>query len=331
MLASKYLGPVLFSIDELASAIEIEKERLFSISANADNHYFPERQEWNKRKKKSRLINEPFEELKDIQRRMIKVFFNAVQFPDYLSGGIKGRNHLNSSRQHTKSIIVLTDDIHNFFASVQISLVQRVWQEFFGFPEQVATILTKLTTVRGFLPQGARTSTYIADLIFFDSEPQLVATLRKRNLIYTRHVDDMNVSSRRLLSSETINFVRSRTCDMLNEKGFDISAKKRQKQDLTKPCRVHGLLTNAGRLTKGKKEISKIRVAIKQLSDALRSETANLSAVETMFDKALGRVSELQQYQPEKAKTFRIDLNAVRTVATQKWPDFLKHRKPFKR
>lgn len=46
-----------------------------------------------------------------------------------------------------------------------------------GFSDDVAEILTMLTTKDGGLPQGAVTSSFLANLVFWDYEPSLVEKL----------------------------------------------------------------------------------------------------------------------------------------------------------
>lgn len=134
----------------------------------------------------------------------------------------------------------------------------------------------------------------------------------------------MNVSCRRTLRYTEKEFVRNRISVMLFEKGFVINGKKRNIQNRSKPCRMHGLLINSGRPTKGKKEISKIRVAVKQLSDAVSSGQSSVRLIERLYRNTLGRVAELQQYQPERALLFMAKLKEIKLHILERWPGSLK-------
>lgn len=83
MMAPKYLGPVLSTIQDLASILEIDAATLVSLAENASNHYHRERPEWNRKDGKSRSITEPFEGLKAVQRKIVKTIFHHVDFPNY--------------------------------------------------------------------------------------------------------------------------------------------------------------------------------------------------------------------------------------------------------
>lgn len=56
-------------------------------------------------------------------------------------------------------------------------IVFDIWHRFFRFPPPVATQLTKLTTKDGLVPQGAKTSALLSNLVFLDEERRLVGDL----------------------------------------------------------------------------------------------------------------------------------------------------------
>lgn len=323
MLTPRFVGKIIESPEDLAECIGVELEPLTLISENKNDFYLSERTE-RKKNGKYRKINEPFPALKKIQAKVNEVFFYAVKFPKYLTGGVKGRSYVGSAIQHTRGRTVVTEDIEDFFPSVTAELVQKMWNELFGFPEEVSKILTQLTTYKGYLPQGAPTSTYIANLVLFDIEPQLVREFQKRRLVYTRHVDDMNISAIRQLKPEEISYIRTRLGEALQERGFSLNGHKQQTKNSSEPCRIHGLLINSGRLTKGRKKISNLRAAFKQLNNNLADTNDDQIEVERLYRSLLGRVSELQQYQPLKAIPYKSKLLGAKKVALQKWPTFLK-------
>lgn len=115
-----------------------------------------------------RQVYDPARPLKDIQRRINRHIFGHVDFPFYLQGGIrdrkKPRHCLANAKLHSGAKIVINEDISGFFPSITERQVQDIWQHFFHFPPDLAIILTKLTTHEGRLPQGAPTSSYLANL-----------------------------------------------------------------------------------------------------------------------------------------------------------------------
>ena len=66
-----------------------------------------------------------------------------------------------------------------------------------GFSPDVASLLTKLTTYKGHLPQGAPTSTTIANLVFVPAGLEILAIAEREGLRFTTFVDDVTISSQR--------------------------------------------------------------------------------------------------------------------------------------
>ena len=64
-----------------------------------------------------------------------------------------------------------------------------------GFSHDVSSLLTKLTTYNGHLPQGAPTSTTIANLIFVPTGLELQSIAEREGLRFTTFVDDVTMSS----------------------------------------------------------------------------------------------------------------------------------------
>ena len=64
-----------------------------------------------------------------------------------------------------------------------------------GFSPDVASVITKLTTFKGHLPQGAPTSTTLANLVFLPTGLKLNEIAKQHNLRFTIFVDDVTFSS----------------------------------------------------------------------------------------------------------------------------------------
>jgi RNA-directed DNA polymerase len=91
----------------------------------------------------------------------------------------------------------------------------------FDFSPTVSRYLTKLTTYKGKLPQGAPTSPIVANLVFVKTGKRLQEFATKNNLTFTSFVDDLTFSS-------PIDF-KEKTEDILSvikADGFKISHKK---------------------------------------------------------------------------------------------------------
>lgn len=90
-----------------------------------------------------------------------------------------------------------------------------------GFSADVASKLTKLTTYNGRLPQGAPTSTTIANLVFEPTGQKLQKLAIRHNLRFSTFVDDVTMSSQNPFQELTPEIIR-----ILREDGFRISQNK---------------------------------------------------------------------------------------------------------
>ena len=113
----------------------------------------------------SRTINPPKNELKEIQKRINNFLVGNLSIPEYAFGGIKRRDNVKNARYHKGQKFVFQTDLKDFFPFITNKMVNDMFVRI-GFSHDVASMLTKLTTYKGHLPQGAPTSTTIANLVF---------------------------------------------------------------------------------------------------------------------------------------------------------------------
>ena len=135
--------------------------------------------------------------LKKIQSRIKERLLDRVIFPVYLFGGVKGRSHISNARFHSGARMLIAEDITSFFPSITARHVFSIWRHVFGFSKQVSRVLTKLTTRDNELPQGAKTSPLLSNLVLWKVEPAMVQRLNRLGMRYSRFVDDISITSRR--------------------------------------------------------------------------------------------------------------------------------------
>ena len=215
----------------LARMLREEPETLLSI-AQAPRGYY--RRIPIRHKGKVRETWDALAPLKSIQARIQCLILRKVNYPSYLQGGIKdeeqARDFVSNASLHCSQRIVISEDIKNFFPSTPSDLIYDLWLSLFHFPDHIAHVLTGLTTLEGYLPQGAKTSSYLANLALWRTEPGLVESLRRQGFTYSRYVDDITLSTdKHLQRSEIADTVRqvSRMCSSL---GFRL---KRSKHSVT--------------------------------------------------------------------------------------------------
>lgn len=142
----------------------------------------------------SRTINPPKNELKEIQKRINSYLVGNLSIPEYAFGGIKRRDNVKNARYHKGQKFVFQTDLKDFFPYITHKMVYEMFMRN-GFSHDVASMLTKLTTYKGHLPQGAPTSTTIANLVFVPTGLELQAIADKEGLRFTTFVDDVTFSS----------------------------------------------------------------------------------------------------------------------------------------
>ena len=272
-----------------------------------------------KRKGKVRETWDALAPLKSIQARIQCLILRKVTYPRYLQGSIRdeeqARDFVSNASLHCGRRVVISEDIENFFPSTSSDLIHDIWCSLFHFPDQIARVLTGLTTLEGYLPQGAKTSSYLANLALWRTEPQLVESLRRQGFTYSRYVDDITLSTdRRLTGSEIAKVVRqvARMCSL---SGFRL---KRSKHSLTTSgnrMSTTGLMVNR-RASLPKEVRSQTRSLVHQceclanISKAMR-QTPHF-AVE--WNRTSGKVALLRRLHPTAGNPLRERLRAIKPV-----------------
>ena len=141
-----------------------------------------------------RTINPPKGELKFIQKRINNYLVENIPMPQYAFGGVKRKDNIRNARYHKGQKFVFQTDIKDFFLFITNKMVYGMYLRN-GFSHDVSSLLTKLTTYKGHLPQGAPTSTTLANLVFVPTGIELEAIAAREGLRFTTFVDDVTMSS----------------------------------------------------------------------------------------------------------------------------------------
>lgn len=185
------MSPIL-SVRDLAWRVGIPASRLRKVADNVDAHYsqFPIRNG-----DKVRILRVPKPELMDIQRRIKKNVLEKIPLSSEVHGGIRGKSAASNAAQHLGKPCVVTVDVKGFFPNVRHYIVYRMFRNELGFGRDVASLLTRLTTLQSQLPQGAPTSTAVANLLLaVPVDAPATAAAEARDVAYTRFVDDIAMS-----------------------------------------------------------------------------------------------------------------------------------------
>ena len=142
----------------------------------------------------TRTIDAPSRELKYIQSKINKYLVENIKMPEYAYGGVKGKDNIVNALRHKGIKYVFQTDIKDFFPFITNEMVYNMLVHN-GFSPDVASVITKLVTYKGHLPQGSPASTTIANLVFVPVGIRLQQFAVDNKLRFTTFVDDVTISS----------------------------------------------------------------------------------------------------------------------------------------
>lgn len=238
---------------------------LLKIAANADQLYYLA----DRIQKDDGTVREVYgalEPLRTVQKKILDRVLRHVYYPGYLMGGIRDaerpRDYIRNAGLHSGRGTLIQEDAASFYPSTTRARIASTFRGLFHFPEDVADCLSLLCTRNGELAQGASPSTYLANLVMWEREPYLEAELRQKGIRYTRYIDDINASSRRVMTPDERTAVVQSIYLMLRSYGY---TPKRSKQVISatgRPMTIHGLSVHSGRPILPRAERGRIRAAV---------------------------------------------------------------------
>jgi hypothetical protein len=313
-----YQGAPIGSIESLAKTLDIPSLRLISIAKSIPSQYT----EFEKQvKNKLRQLAEPNRDLKILQKRIITRIFSNLRFPPYLHGGIKSepsRDFVTNAQVHAGAESAIALDIKNFFPSVTYKHVEDVFKFLFKFPPEVAKYLACLTTLNGSLPQGAPTSSYIANLIMFAEEYKLVAKFEGKKFVYSRLIDDITVSSKKPFSEKEKNMVTGDIFRLVQSYGFEIHPTKKYFFTRKNPHQlmtITGLWLNRGTPRIGRTRRDEISNEVIELrNEALLPNGRCTSKYHDDYNSVSGKVALLTRMNHKEAWRLRSILESITPI-----------------
>lgn len=288
-------------LDTLAEALELSRPQLERLARRADRMYSPvikkkkdgsPRKTWNAHR-----------QLKAAQELIKARFLAKAVYPLYLQGGIRDPEHprdfARNAGIHSGQACVINEDVADFFPSTTADQVRQIWNNVFRFAPDVSECLTRLTTRRGWLPQGAKTSNHLANLVPWRDEHELVRHFASQGFRYSRLTDDISVSSSRPLSLVEKSTIVSAIYAFLRRNGYWPNRKKHFIFNRGKSMRVNNLVVNR-RPALPRKERSAIRGLVHHTIQALhagRPAEASLS-----LPRVVGKVGKLKRFHPRAGR-----------------------------
>ncbi len=146
-----------------------------------------------KRRGGTRVIEAPHDKLKALQRRILHRLLNPLPMHPSATGFVKGRSVVDNARPHVGRGVVINLDLADFFPTITTERVTAVFRAL-GWDADSATILSRICTNEGHLPQGAPTSPAISNLVCRKLDERLSALAARFEGQYTRYADDITLS-----------------------------------------------------------------------------------------------------------------------------------------
>lgn len=319
MNTAKYTRKPVYSLNSLSLMLGVSPTLLVKLAASSNGLY---REVLQKKKDNSvRVTFDAFQPLKKIQRRIVDRLLVHVVYPKYLHGGIRDvsfpRSPFSNADPHLGAKSIALQDITNFFPSISRQKIKGIFSDFFRFEEKVSELLSFIVTKDGFVPQGASTSSYLANLVFWDVEPRLVDWINSRGFVYTRFADDITISSKTIVDDVKWAEIISKVTGMLASKGFK---QKRSKLHVLKKGQAldrggkHESLVVTGLGISGfntgvvKVERYKIKAAVRQFEIVIESGK-DFEEVKHLYHSAMGRVGRLLACGQPSGNVFKKRLN----------------------
>lgn len=179
-------GGVL-DVDELCRRLDKPRYQLERVEIGYREFHIP------KRSGGQRPIAAPHKPLKTLQRRLLRRVFARLKAHAATNAFEKDRSIVTNAARHLGRAVVIKMDVQNFFNSTTALRVNEYFKAI-GWDADAATLLTRLTTYRDGLPQGAPTSPRLSNLVNYQLDARLEALAAKFEGRYTRYADDITFS-----------------------------------------------------------------------------------------------------------------------------------------
>ncbi len=226
------------NLDDLALSVGLPKAILTRYIFQADSFY-----KIFKQKKKSgrgyRHICAPSRELKGIQQWINVFILHDVSLSNHAVGFRKGLSIKDNAKPHLKQDFVCTIDIEDFFPSIGAKRVTAIFKSI-GFPKDVAGSLSRLTTFKKRLPQGAPSSPQLANIVLRRLDMRISQYCSKRQWHYTRYCDDISISGEGGISPHELKLLE----EIVNSEGFKVNHRKTRIKRRNSRQEVTGLVVN---------------------------------------------------------------------------------------
>lgn len=181
----------LHSLRGLAWILGVPLERLVALARTADHQYRP----FTKKRpgKSPRPIDNPRDDIKEVQRLARRRFLANQPIDDSVRACVKGGSPYKNAKVHCNQKNLARVDVKKCYPSITNTMAYRLLRTI-GLGPKPASLLTRLATRKGHLPQGAPTSDMIANLYLSPIDRRAKEIAGALDLENSRCLDDVAVS-----------------------------------------------------------------------------------------------------------------------------------------
>jgi RNA-directed DNA polymerase len=116
---------------------------------------------------------------------------SRIETPDFLHSAKRGRSYITNAQQHSWGHPSVKIDIRQFFQSTRAAAVYHFFADKMCCVPDVASALTKLLTVDGYLPTGGNASPILSYFTYMDMFSEIEILAKQRDCVVTCLIDDM--------------------------------------------------------------------------------------------------------------------------------------------
>ena len=190
-------------VEELARRLGMTGAELLAVRPAYREFTIP------KRSGGARRILAPADDLKVLQRRILRRLLARLRAHPAATGFERGRSIVTNARAHVGQAVVVRLDLKDFFPATKAERVRRYFRKV-GWNRPAARLLTRVCTFDGGLPQGAPTSPRLSNLVNYRLDARLAGLAVSQQLrnprtneplddrpigaTYTRYADDLTFS-----------------------------------------------------------------------------------------------------------------------------------------
>jgi RNA-directed DNA polymerase len=256
-----------------------------------------------------REIDAPRSKLKTIQRWLLDHILAEVDLHTSAHGFKRGRSICTNAMPHVGKELLIKMDLKDFFPTVTFPRVLGVYLDI-GYVYSVALILTRLSSYKRRLPQGAPTSPALSNLVCRKMDQRLSGLATRMDYSYTRYADDITFST--VAPNAPPDRLIRVACQIIAEEGFVFSQEKLSIRRKGSRQLVTGLIVNE-KLSIPREDRKRLRAIIHNIQTQ-GLESQNRDNCPYFLERLEGYVAFVDGVNRQQGEKFRSEIEKIRLL-----------------